>query len=194
MAINRAKKDSWEPIEIRIEAGGANYGLLPIEAGNLLGLSDNVIGAAIFWNLINKGIAYRSEDSILHINSEIYEILKNHSLDDHSKRISISKHLQILVQEYEYMALQTIFPDKLASLDKIKLDIVFKFIRKSVVHRMSGYSFPETKTYYLDLIQFIIDRGGWSNSSKKKEWKIIKKALDLDPELGIEEMIEILLK
>jgi len=193
MAIIRSKK-AWEPIEIKIEAGGANYGLLPIEVGNLLGLLDNVIGAVIFWNLINKGIAYRSRESNLHINSEIYEILQNNLLDDHSKRIAISKHIHKLVQEYEYMALQTIFPDKLAGLDKIKLDIVFKFIRKSVVHRMSGYSFPETKTYYLDLMDFISDRDGWSNSSKKKEWKIIKKALDMDPELDIEEMIEILLK
>jgi hypothetical protein len=194
MAAGRIKKEPWDAIEIRIEASGANYGLLPVEAGKLLGLPKNVLGAVIFWSLINKGIVYLSEDSNLHIIPEVYEILQNHSLGDHSKRMKISKHIQILVQEYEYMALQTIFPDKSANIDGIKLDLVFVFISKSVGHRMIGHSFPETKTYYHDLIQFISDRDGWPYSSKKLDWIVIKKALEMDPELEITKILEILIR
>ena len=190
MNIFNLTKEPWAPMEIRIEGGGVNFGLLPLEAGHLLGADQNQTCVALMLTMIIKGIIYLNDNNVIMLQKSVIKILKNDSLNDFSKRILISKALKTLVTEFEYMFIQIIFPSKSIQFEDLDTSLIFYDLEKALNHKMIGYSKEETIIYYSDLIEFI-DNGGWVDGTiEKTNWEIIKKTLNLDPELGIKEMLQ----
>ena len=86
-------KEVWKPIDIRIEGGGVIYGLLPIEAGYLLGLNNYQLSATIIHLLIDKKVISLNDNQII-IENEIHKVLKTNSTDDIFKKFEIKGKLK----------------------------------------------------------------------------------------------------
>lgn len=185
------KKELWEPIEILVESGGINYGLLPVEAGFHLGLDSNLIKVLIIKKLENLEILSIVDEKEIVISNGVINILKKKDLDDFEKRIEISNHSKNLVNDYEYMLIQLTFPLQSEKIIKIKSSILEKRIMKEVDSKMTGYDSEQTKEHYQKLINYLDAKGGWANrEDEKEEWLLIKKALEVNPELSIPEILE----
>jgi hypothetical protein len=87
------------------------------------------------------------------------------------------------------MFIQIIFPSKSIKFKDLDTSLIFIDLEKSLNHKMLGYSKVETIKYYTELIEFIDNGGCVDGSIEKPSWVTIKKALNIDPELDIKEML-----